>query len=44
MKSDKHFRIFGHIVMSIITLCAILPLILLLISSFTDNDTLIRHG
>ncbi|MBR2823173.1 MAG: carbohydrate ABC transporter permease [Clostridia bacterium] len=44
MKSDKHFRIFGHIVMSIITLCAILPLILLLISSFTDNDTLIRNG
>ena len=44
MKSDKHFRIFGHIVMSIITLCVILPLILLLISSFTDNDTLIRNG
>ena len=44
MKSDKHFRIFGHIVMCIITLCAILPLILLLISSFTDNDTLVRNG
>ena len=44
MKADKHFRIFGHIVMSIITLCAILPLILLLISSFTDNDTLVRNG
>ncbi len=44
MKSEKRFRIFGHIVMIIITLCAILPLVLLLISSFTDNDTLVRNG
>lgn len=44
MKSEKRFQIFGHVVMIIITLCAILPLILLLISSFTDNDALIRNG
>ena len=44
MKQEKGFQIFGHIVMTIITLCAILPLILLLISSFTDNDVLIRNG
>ena len=44
MKSEKKFQVFGHIVMTIITLCAILPLLLLLISSFTDNDTLIRNG
>lgn len=30
--------------MCIITACAIIPLILLVISSFTDNDTLIRNG
>ena len=39
MKSEKRFQVFGHVVMTIITLCAILPLLLLLISSFTDNDT-----
>jgi len=44
MKSERKFQVFGHIVMIIITLCAILPLVLLLISSFTDNDTLIRNG
>ena len=44
MKSEKRFQVFGHIVMIIITLCAILPLILLLISSFTDNDVLVRNG
>ena len=44
MKQEKGFQIFGHTVMTIITLCAILPLILLLISSFTDNDVLIRNG
>ena len=44
MNSDKRFRMLGHIVMTIITLCAILPLVLLLISSFTDNDTLVRNG
>ena len=41
---EKRFQIFGHIVMVIITLCAILPLLLLLISSITDNDVLIRNG
>ena len=44
MKQEKRFQIFGHIVMTIVTLCAILPLILLLISSMTDNDVLIRNG
>ena len=44
MKSERKFQAFGHVVMTIITLCAILPLILLLISSFTDNDVLIRNG
>lgn len=44
MKSEKRFQIFGHIVMIIITVVAILPLLLLLISSFTDNDVLIRNG
>ena len=44
MKQEKRFQIFGNVVMTIITLCAILPLILLLLSSVTDNDVLIRNG
>ncbi len=31
MGQEKRFQIFGHIVMTIVTLCAIIPLILLLI-------------
>ena len=44
MGQEKRFQIFGNIVMVIITLAAIIPLILLAISSFTDNDALIRNG
>ena len=44
MGQEKRFQIFGNIVMCIITACAIIPLILLVISSFTDNETLIRNG
>ena len=44
MGQEKRFQIFGNIVMIIITLAAIIPLILLAISSFTDNDALIRNG
>ncbi|WP_330363586.1 MULTISPECIES: carbohydrate ABC transporter permease [unclassified Butyrivibrio] len=44
MGQEKRFQIFGHIVMTIVTLCAVIPLILLVISSFTDNDALVRNG
>ncbi len=44
MGQEKRFQIFGHIVMTIVTLCAIIPLILLVISSFTDNAVLVRNG
>ena len=44
MGQERRFQIFGNIVMTIITLLAIIPLVLLLISSFTDNDALIRNG
>ena len=44
MGQERRFQIFGNIVMTIITLMAIIPLVLLLISSFTDNDALIRNG
>lgn len=41
---EKRFQIFGNIVMIIISALAILPMILLVISSLTDNDTLIQNG
>lgn len=43
-REDKIFRTLGHILMMIMALCAIVPIALLVISSFTDNDTLIRNG
>ncbi len=44
MGQEKRFQIFGHIVMIFVTLCAIIPLILLVISSLTDNEVLVRNG
>lgn len=43
-REDKIFQTVGHIIMTILTFCAIVPIALLVISSFTDNDTLIRNG
>ncbi|HOO29302.1 MAG TPA: carbohydrate ABC transporter permease, partial [Lachnospiraceae bacterium] len=43
-KSEKKFQIFAHIVMIILSLTAVIPFLLLVISSFTDNDTLISDG
>ena len=43
-REDKVFQIIGHIVMIILSLCAVIPMILLVISSFTDNNTLISNG
>ena len=41
---EKRFQIFGNIVMAVITFNAIVPLVLLLISSFTDDSALVRNG
>lgn len=42
--SDKVFNTFSHILMMTFAILCILPLILLLTSSFTDNTTLINNG
>lgn len=46
MKSidDKRFQIIGHIVMVILSALAVIPIILLVVSSVTDNDVLVRNG
>lgn len=44
MRSDKRFQIFAHVVLIILSLLAIMPMILMVISSLTDNNTLIAEG
>ncbi len=44
MKDEKKFQIFAHIVLIILSVFAILPLVLMLTSSLTDNDVLIAEG
>lgn len=44
IKSERNFQIFANIIMIIVTLSSIIPLILLLISSLTDDSALIRNG
>ncbi len=43
-REDKIVQIIGHIIMILLSACALIPIVLLVISSFTDNDTLIRNG
>ena len=44
MNDKKRFQIIGHIVMIILTLSALLPLLLILMSSLTDDTVLIQDG
>ncbi len=44
MRSDKKFQIVAHIVLIILSLLAILPMILMVTSSLTDNNVLIANG
>lgn len=43
-KSEKNFQILAHIVMIVLSAAAVVPFILMVISSLTDNDTLISDG
>ena len=43
-KEERRFQIFANIVMIILSLLAIVPFALLVISSFTDNSMLIANG
>ena len=44
MRSDKRFQVFAHVVLIILSILAILPMILMLTSSLTDNNVLIAEG
>jgi len=43
-KEDKVMQGIAHIVMAFLAICALLPFVLLIIASFTDNMTAIRNG
>ncbi|WP_029233309.1 carbohydrate ABC transporter permease [Butyrivibrio sp. VCB2006] len=43
-REERNFQILAHIVMTILSLLAVVPFVLLVISSFTDNDVLISNG
>lgn len=40
----KHFNIFATVVLAILTAIALIPLILIVIASFTDENALLRNG
>lgn len=43
-KDERRFNVLGHIIMAFLSFNAIMPVILLIMSSITDNDSLIRDG
>ena len=43
-KSSKRFNIFANVFLILTVAACLIPLTLLLISSFTDSNTLIRNG
>ncbi len=43
-RGEKSFRIFSLVTLTVITLCALLPLLLIIISSFTDEASLVANG
>ena len=44
MKYDKKMQIIGHVLLATFCVLVLLPLLVLISSSLTDNDTLIREG
>lgn len=44
VQKGKSFQIFAHIVLIAIVVCCLAPFILLLISSFTEEESLIVNG
>ena len=44
VERKKGFQFFAHCIMILITLFCLLPFLLLIVSSFTDEATLIRDG
>ena len=43
-KSAKRFEVLAHVVMIFVTVCIVLPFILLFMSSITSETALVRDG
>ncbi len=43
-REDKIFNVFGHIFMILLTVMAIVPIVLMVISSLTSNGAVLRNG
>ena len=43
-REERNFRVMGHIIMTLLSLMAVIPIILMVISSFTDNAALLQDG
>ncbi len=43
-REDKVYRFLGHTLMTLLSLIAVIPILLMLISSLTDNAALLRNG
>ena len=43
-RADKIFNVFGHIFMILLTVMAIVPIVLMVISSLTSNGAVLRNG
>ena len=44
VEKDTGFQIFAHILMIVLSICAVAPFILLIMSSLTEEQTLITNG
>ena len=44
VEKDRGFQIFAHVIMALIAVCCLAPFILLLMSSVTDEQSLLENG
>ena len=43
-REEKTFQVCSHVIMAVMAILCLLPFLLLIISSFTDNDAIVRNG
>ena len=43
-KEEKRFQILAHIVLALLSALAVIPFVLMIVSSLTDNNTLVANG
>ena len=43
-KEEKRFQILAHIILALLSALAVIPFVLMIVSSLTDNNTLVENG